>query len=82
LLFARTEGIVPAPETNHAIKGTIELALECKRKNESKVILFNFSGHGLLDLKAYEDKLSNNLKDYEPTNESIRASLATLPVVR
>jgi tryptophan synthase beta chain len=82
MLFARAEGIVPAPETNHAIKGAIEIALECKRRNEPKVILFNFSGHGLLDLKAYEDKLSNNLKDYEPTNESIRASLAGLPVVR
>lgn len=82
MLFARTEGIVPAPETNHAIKGAIELALECKRRNESKVILFNFSGHGLLDLKAYEDKLSNNLKDYEPTEESIKTSLAALPVVR
>jgi tryptophan synthase beta chain len=82
LLFARTEGIVPAPETNHAIKGAVELALQCKRNNESKVILFNFSGHGLLDLKAYEDKLTNNLTDYEPTSESIRASLESVPVVR
>ncbi len=82
LLFARTEGIVPAPETNHAIKGAIELALQCKRENEEKVILFNFSGHGLLDLKAYEDRLSNSLKDYEPTSESIRASLETVPQVR
>ena len=82
LFFARTEGIVPAPETNHAIKGAIELALQCKRKNESKAILFNFSGHGLLDLKAYEDKLTNSLKDYEPTDASIKGSLATLPVIR
>jgi len=82
MLFARTEGVVPAPETNHAIKGAIELALQCKRNNEEKVILFNFSGHGLLDLKAYEDKLSNGLTDYEPPQESIKASLATLPVVR
>jgi tryptophan synthase beta chain len=82
LFFARTEGIVPAPETNHAIKGAIELALQCKKSNEGKVILFNFSGHGLLDLKAYEDKLGNGLKDYEPATESIRASLEALPVIR
>jgi tryptophan synthase beta chain len=82
LLFARAEGIVPAPETNHAIKGAVELALQCKKKSEEKVILFNFSGHGLLDLKAYEDKLSNGLKDYEPATESIRASLEALPSIR
>jgi tryptophan synthase beta chain len=82
MLFAQTEGIVPAPETNHAIKGAIDIALKCKRDNEKKVILFNFSGHGLLDLKAYEDKLSNSLLDYEPTADSIRASLEGLPVVR
>jgi len=82
MLFARTEGIVPAPETNHAIKGAVELALQCKKNNEEKVILFNFSGHGLLDLKAYEDKLSNSLTDYAPPQESIQASLAALPVVR
>ncbi len=75
LLFAQTEGIVAAPETNHAIKGAIDLALECKRKNEKKVILFNLSGHGLLDLKAYEDRLTNSLSDYEPDLSSIRTSL-------
>lgn len=82
LLFAKTEGIVPAPETNHAIKGAIDLALQCKQRNEKKVILFNFSGHGLLDLKAYDDKLSNTLKDYEPNAESISTSLQSVPLVR
>ncbi len=81
LLFAQTEGIVPAPETNHAVKGAIDIALECRRKNEERVILFNFSGHGLLDLKAYEDKLSNRLQDYEPDPSSIRSALASVPAV-
>jgi tryptophan synthase beta chain len=54
-LFARTEGIIPAPETSHAVKGAIDLALESKERGEGKVILFNFSGHGLLDLQGYAD---------------------------
>ena len=81
LLFARTEGVVPAPETNHAVKGAIELALQCKRENEEKVILFNFSGHGLLDLKAYDDMMTKSLKDYEPAPGAIRMSLESVPVV-
>ncbi|OGS50512.1 MAG: TrpB-like pyridoxal-phosphate dependent enzyme [Euryarchaeota archaeon RBG_16_68_12] len=59
--FVRTEGIVPAPETCHAIKGTIELALEAKRRNQEKVIVFNFSGHGLLDLGGYEQYMAGTL---------------------
>ena len=57
-LFARAEGIVPAPETNHAIKAVIDLALDAKKKNEELVILFNFSGHGLLDLGNYQSVLN------------------------
>ncbi len=60
-IFARTEGVVPAPETCHAIKGAIELALEAKRANEEKVIVFNFSGHGLLDLGGYEQYMAGAL---------------------
>jgi len=56
-LFAKSEGIIPAPETNFAIAGAIERALEAKKKKEEKTIVFNFSGHGLLDLKGYEDVL-------------------------
>ena len=81
LLFAQTEGIVAAPESNHAIKAAVDLALECKQKNEAKTILFNLSGHGLLDLKAYEDKLSNNLVDYEPDQASLNSALATVPTI-
>lgn len=56
-LFAKTEGIVPAPETAHAIKAVIDEALRCKRENDAKVIAFNLSGHGLLDLGSYEQLL-------------------------
>jgi len=62
-IFTRTEGLVPAPETCHAIKGVIELALEAKRKNEEQVIAFNFSGHGLLDLEGYHQFLAGTLRE-------------------
>jgi tryptophan synthase beta chain len=75
LLFARSEGLVAAPETNHAIKATIDIALECKSKNEKRVILFNYSGHGLLDLMAYEDKISGKLQDFEADSGLIKRSL-------
>jgi tryptophan synthase beta chain len=79
LLLAQTEGIVAAPETNHAVKAAIDLALECKQKNEAKTILFNLSGHGLLDLKAYEDKLANRLVDFEPDEGTLAQALESLP---
>src|SRR5881296_531460 len=62
-MFARTEGIVPAPETCHAIKGAIELALEAKSRNEPQVIAFNFSGHGLLDLEGYAQYMEGSLRE-------------------
>ncbi len=61
--FAQTEGIVPAPETSHAIKAAIDEALKCRESGESKCIFFNFSGHGLLDLSAYDDYHSGKLND-------------------
>jgi tryptophan synthase beta chain len=79
ILLAQTEGIVAAPETNHAVKAAIDIALECKRKGESRTILFNLSGHGLLDLKAYEDRLSNRLVDYAPAPGAIAGALESLP---
>jgi tryptophan synthase beta chain len=81
ITFARTEGVVVAPETSHAVKGAIDIALQCKERNESKVILFNLSGHGLLDLKAYEDKLSGKLLDYSPDEMMLEKSLAATPKV-
>jgi tryptophan synthase beta chain len=82
ILLAQTEGIVAAPETNHAVKAAIDIALECKRKNEAKTILFNLSGHGLLDLKAYEDKLANKLVDFEPDAAVLSKALERVPLVR
>jgi tryptophan synthase beta chain len=61
VLFAKTEGIMPAPESTHAIKAAIELALEAKAKNEPKNIVFCLSGHGLLDLAGYEKFISGSL---------------------
>jgi len=61
MTFARSEGIVPAPETSHAVKAVIDLALEAKQKNEEKVIAFNFSGHGLLDLAGYQQYLDGKM---------------------
>ncbi|MFA6993961.1 MAG: pyridoxal-phosphate dependent enzyme, partial [Patescibacteria group bacterium] len=60
-LFARTEGIIPAPESNHAVKVAIDEALRCKASGQDEVIVFNLSGHGLLDLKGYEDFLTGKL---------------------
>ncbi len=65
-IFAQTEGIIPAPESNHAVKAAIDEALDAKKKGEERVILFNLSGHGLLDLKGYEDFLQGKLEDVEP----------------
>jgi tryptophan synthase beta chain len=63
-LFAQTEGIVPAPESSHAIKEAIVQALRCKETGEAKTILFNLSGHGFLDLGSYEMFLENQLDNY------------------
>jgi tryptophan synthase beta chain len=62
-LFARTEGIVPAPETAHAIASVVEEAAKARENGKKRVILFNFSGHGLLDLSAYETYLTGKLQD-------------------
>jgi tryptophan synthase beta chain len=65
-LLIRTEGLIPAPETTHSLKFVIDKALECKKSGEKKVIAMNYSGHGLLDLSAYERYLAGDLIDYEP----------------
>jgi tryptophan synthase beta chain len=63
MLFARTEGTIIAPESSHALKAAIDEALQCKESGESKNILFNLSGHGLLDLGGYEEYIAGNLTD-------------------
>lgn len=81
-LFAVTEGIIPAPETTHAIRAAILEALKCKETGEEKCILFNFSGHGICDLGAYERFLAGQLEDFELPQEQIDRALAELPVVQ
>ena len=77
-IFARAEGFVPAPESAHAVKAVIDLALEAKKAGERKVILFNLSGHGLLDLKAYDEYLSGTLKPYEYPRDEVEKSIRRL----
>ena len=70
-LFARCEGIIPAPESSHAIAAAIDEALKCKVTGEKKTILFNLSGHGLIDMTAYDRYFANDLTNYEVTPEDI-----------
>jgi len=79
--FARTEGHIPAPETAHAIKCAMDAALECKKSGESKVIVFNASGHGHFDLSSYQKYFAKELQDYEYPEELIQESLKKLPEV-
>jgi tryptophan synthase beta chain len=79
--FAQTEGIVPAPESAHAIRAAIDEAIEAKNRGEARVILFNLSGHGDFDMSAYQAYLSGKLEDYEYPNEAIKESLSHLPKV-
>ena len=79
--FARSEGILPAPEPTHAIKVAIDEALAAKASGESKVILFNLCGHGHFDLASYERYLAGDLEDYEYPMEAVEAALAGLPTV-
>lgn len=81
MLFARQEGIIPAPESAHAIRAAIDEALEAKAMGEKRVILFNLSGHGNFDLGSYESYLRGELEDYEYPAQAIEASLRNLPQV-
>lgn len=79
VLFARTEGIIPAPETCHAIRGAI---IEATREpDKPQTILFNFSGHGLIDMASYDKYFSGDLHDYDYPEEAIAASMAKLPKI-
>jgi tryptophan synthase beta chain len=79
LQFARTEGILPAPEANHAVAGAIREALRCKEEGTSKTILFNLCGHGHFDMQAYMDFQAGKLKDFEYSDEEVAMALAGLP---
>ena len=79
--FARAEGIVPAPEATHAVKGAIEEALLAKEAGECRVILFNLCGHGHFDMQAYADYFEGRLTDQSYSEEELARSLAALPAV-
>ncbi len=79
--FARAEGIVPAPEANHAVKGAIDEALRCKRDGVSRAILFNLCGHGHFDKQAYSDYFSGKLVDHPLEEQELAMALAGLPKV-
>jgi len=81
ITFAKSEGIIPAPASAHAIKVAIDEAVKCREEGKEKTILFNLSGHGYLDLAAYADYLSGKLEDYEYPEERIREALSRLPVL-
>ena len=78
VLFARTEGIIPAPESAHAIAQAIREAKRAKEEGVSKTILFNLSGHGQIDLYAYEQYFAGKLRDYEISDNEIRSTLNEL----
>jgi tryptophan synthase beta chain len=78
ILFARTEGIIPAPEASHAIAATINEALKAKEEGVQKTILFNLSGHGLMDMAAYDQYFAGNLNNYSVTDEDIAKNIDLL----
>jgi len=79
--FARTEGIIPAPESSHAIRGAIDEALRAKGEGRERVVLFNLSGHGHVDMAAYDEYFAGKLEDFEYPSEKVRESLQNLPQV-
>ncbi|MBQ5507591.1 MAG: TrpB-like pyridoxal phosphate-dependent enzyme, partial [Prevotella sp.] len=81
ILFARTEGIIPAPESSHAIAATIREAKKCIETGEEKVILFNLSGHGLIDMTAYDQYINGDLMNYQVSDEEIAKNLKDVPQV-
>lgn len=81
LQFVRSEKTVPAPESTHAIRCAVDEAIRAREEGKSTVILFNLSGHGLLDLSAYEQYLSGQMQDCSATDEQICRSLASIPIV-
>jgi tryptophan synthase beta chain len=80
--FARVEGILPAPESNHAIAAAIKEALRAKEEGQTRTILFNLSGHGNFDMQSYMDYQAGKLQNYEYPAEEIAKSLEGLPAVR
>jgi len=80
-LFARVEGILPAPESSHAIRAAIDEALQCKETGEEKTIVFGLTGTGYFDMSAYQKFNDGMMSDMIPTDEELEQSIATLPKV-
>jgi tryptophan synthase beta chain len=80
--FARTEGIVVAPESAHAVKTAMDQAMKCKQSGQKKTIVFNLSGHGHFDLSSYEKYLTGELVDYDFPEEKVKEALAQLPEIK
>jgi len=80
--FARAEGILPAPEANHAVKGAVDEAIKCREEGKSRVILFNLCGHGHFDMQAYMDYFAGKLTDQEYDQKELAMALAGLPSVK
>ncbi|HNQ02208.1 MAG TPA: TrpB-like pyridoxal-phosphate dependent enzyme, partial [Syntrophales bacterium] len=78
VLWARTEGFIPAPETTHAIAAVVDEAKRAKEEGKEKIILFNYSGHGLVDLASYEAYFSGKLSAYELPDEEIQRALKAI----
>jgi len=81
VMFARAEGIIPAPESNHAIRAAIDEAQRCRQSGEARAIFFNLTGHGHFDMAAYDRYFAGELEDFEYPAEAIRASLEHLPKI-
>ena len=79
--FARIEGILPAPESSHAIRVAIDEALKCKETGEAKNIVFGLTGTGYFDLKAYAAYNDGNMSDYTPSDEEIKKSTGAIPKI-
>lgn len=79
ILFSRTEGIIPAPESCHAIAAAISEANKAKEEGKQQVILFNLSGHGLIDMTAYDNYINGDLRNYTLSDEEIKKNLETVP---
>lgn len=80
-MFAKVEGILPAPESSHAIRVAIDEALRCRETGESKNIVFGLTGTGYFDMVAYQRFNDGKMEDYIPTDEELQKSFASLPKV-
>ena len=81
MLFARTEGIIPAPESCHAIAATVNEALKCKETGEQKTILFNLSGHGFVDMAAYDQYFSGEMQNYHVSDDDLAKFIKSADVL-